>query len=119
MILVLIPPYKEENVLIPMWSNDQRPPRGRLRIYPLHHGISVSGIGGGGGLQMILSGVEDNHTSVIVLVQKERGKTDHNQGNYPSSHYIVRRDQNLSKTNEHLELPKPQRRANQLPHALQ
>ena len=61
---------------------------------------------------MILSGVEDNHTSVIVLVQKERGKTDHNQGNYSSSHYIERRDQNLSRTNEHLELLKPQRRAN-------
>ena len=76
-----------------MWRNDQRPPRGRLRIYPLHHGIFVSGIGGGGGLQMIISGVEDNHPLVASLVQKERGKLEYYRRIYCyQPHHLDRRN---------------------------
>ena len=76
-----------------MLRNYQRPPRGRLRIYPLHHGIFVSGIGGGGGLQMIISGVEDNHPLVASLVQKERGKLEYYRRIYCyQPHHLDRRN---------------------------
>ena len=89
----------EKTVLIPsMRSNDQRPPRERLRIYPLHHGIFVSRIGSGGGLQMILSGVENNHPPVS-LVQKERGRFKYHRQSYYYQPYHL--DHQNLRTNQH------------------
>lgn len=65
-----------------MWRNYQRPPRGRLRTYPLHHGIFTNEIGGGGGLQLILSSIEYNQSLVTVIVQQERGEMEYYKRSY-------------------------------------